>query len=422
MAVTVDIQKDLGGFNLNIQFKSSAKRIGILGASGCGKSMTLKSIAGIETPTTGKICIGERVLYDSSKKINIKAQKRNVGYLFQNYALFPTMTVAKNIEAGLKRKKAENQKRVKEMLKKFQLEEFADRLPGQLSGGQQQRVALARIMAYEPEMILLDEPFSALDVYLKDRLQQELMEMLSDYEGIVIMVSHSRDEVYRFSEELMIIENGFVAEHGKTKEIFANPGTKETAKLLGYKKFSDKNNIFEKSKEERGTQMELTHFDKDGKAYMVDVTEKAVTHRTAVAEGKIKVNEAVYRAIEEGTIGKGDVLGVARVAGIMGLKRTSEFIPMCHTLLITHSKIEFEMKPEELSVYCRCTVTCDGKTGVEMEALTGVSVALLTIYDMCKALDKCMEIGDVYLCRKTGGKSGEIVNEKHKNVVPKTEK
>lgn len=239
MAVTVNLQKNFGEFKLNIQFESSAKRIGILGASGCGKSMTLKSIAGIETPTEGRICIGERVLYDSKEKINVKPQKRNVGYLFQNYALFPTMTVAKNIEAGLKGKKAENQKRVKEMLKKFQLEELADRLPGQLSGGQQQRVALARIMAYEPEMILLDEPFSALDVFLKDRLQQELIEMLADYEGIVIMVSHSRDEIYRFSEELLIIENGSVVEFGKTKEIFANPGKQETAKLTGCKNFSN---------------------------------------------------------------------------------------------------------------------------------------------------------------------------------------
>ena len=158
--------------------------------------------------------------------------------------------------------------------------------------------------------------------------------------------------------------------------------------------------------------MGLTHFDEHGKAYMVDVTEKNITQRTATAAGKIRVNEEVYRAIEEGTVGKGDVLGVARVAGIMGVKRTSDLIPMCHILPITHCKIDFEMKPEELSVYCFCTVTCEGKTGVEMEALTGASIALLTIYDMCKALDKFMEIEEIYLCRKIGGKSGEIINEK----------
>lgn len=243
MALTVDIQKKLGEFQLDIKFKSSSRRIGILGASGCGKSMTLKSIAGIETPTVGNISIDENILYNSDKKINIKPQKRNVGYLFQNYALFPTMTVAKNIAAGLKGTKAENEKRVEEMLHKFQLDGLADRLPGQLSGGQQQRVALARIMAYEPDMILLDEPFSALDVFLKDRLQLEMEEMLEDYEGTVILVSHSRDEVYRFCEELLIMDAGKVVTYGKTKEIFADPGYKEAARLTGCKNFSQAERI-----------------------------------------------------------------------------------------------------------------------------------------------------------------------------------
>lgn len=156
--------------------------------------------------------------------------------------------------------------------------------------------------------------------------------------------------------------------------------------------------------------MELTHFAENGKAIMVDVTEKKDTVREATAAGKIIVNEEVYHAIEAGKIGKGDVLGVATTAGIMGAKRTSELIPMCHILPITKCSIDFEMNPEERAVYCYCTVRVTGKTGVEMEALTGVSVALLTIYDMCKALDKSMEIGEIYLCHKIGGKSGEIVN------------
>ena len=183
------------------------------------KSMTLKSIAGIETPDFGMIQIDDKVLFDSANKVDLKPQKRNVGYLFQNYALFPTMTVAKNIAAGLKGSKEEKQKKVQEMIEKFALTGLADRLPGQLSGGQQQRVALARIMAYEPDVILLDEPFSALDVFLKDRLQQELIEMLKDYEGTVLMVSHSRDEIYRFSEELLIMDQGKPVIYGETKEI-----------------------------------------------------------------------------------------------------------------------------------------------------------------------------------------------------------
>ena len=158
--------------------------------------------------------------------------------------------------------------------------------------------------------------------------------------------------------------------------------------------------------------MTLTHFDSDGKARMVDVTEKADTVREAMATGKITVNQDVYDAVEAGTVGKGDVLSVATTAGIMGVKRTSDLIPMCHIIPITNCKIRFEKVPEKREIHCFCTVKAAGKTGVEMEALTGVSAALLTIYDMCKALDKFMEIGDIYLCRKTGGKSKDIVNPK----------
>ena len=156
--------------------------------------------------------------------------------------------------------------------------------------------------------------------------------------------------------------------------------------------------------------MGLTHFDEHGKAAMVDVTEKRDTVREATAVGKITVSQAVYDAVEQGKIGKGDVLGVATTAGIMGAKRTAELIPMCHILPITNCRVRFEMVPEERAVYCWCTVKVTGKTGVEMEALTGVSVALLTVYDMCKALDKTMEIGGISLCKKTGGKSGTVEN------------
>ncbi|MEF9946532.1 MAG: cyclic pyranopterin monophosphate synthase MoaC [Lachnospiraceae bacterium] len=156
--------------------------------------------------------------------------------------------------------------------------------------------------------------------------------------------------------------------------------------------------------------MELTHFNEQGKAVMVDVSEKADTVREAIAKGTIKVNQAVYDAIEAGTMEKGDVLGVAVTAGIMGAKRTSELIPMCHILLISNCKITFEKNPQKRELYCTCKVKVTGKTGVEMEALTGVSVALLTVYDMCKALDKFMEIGSIYLEKKTGGKSGDIQN------------
>lgn len=158
--------------------------------------------------------------------------------------------------------------------------------------------------------------------------------------------------------------------------------------------------------------MGFTHFDENGKAFMVDVTNKKETIRTAEAVGTIKVSKEVYEAVKSGTVGKGDVLGVATTAGIMGAKHTSDLIPMCHILPITNCSIQFELDTEEYAIHCTCTVKVTGKTGVEMEALTGVSTALLTVYDMCKAIDKSMEISGIYLRRKTGGKSGEIINMK----------
>ena len=157
---------------------------------------------------------------------------------------------------------------------------------------------------------------------------------------------------------------------------------------------------------DRTMEQKLNHFDEAGNAVMVDVTGKEPTFRAAVAEGTIRVSRPVLEAIVEGTAAKGDVLGVARVAGIMAAKRTWEIIPLCHPLLLSHLAVEFEILEEECAVRAECTVKLSGKTGVEMEALTGVSVALLTIYDMCKAIDKGMELGEIHLVHKEGGKSG----------------
>lgn len=158
----------------------------------------------------------------------------------------------------------------------------------------------------------------------------------------------------------------------------------------------------------------LTHFDGQGNAIMVDVTDKAVTERVAVAKGSIKVNSTVLTHIKKGEVEKGDVLMVARVAGIMATKRTSDLIPMCHPLMLTKSTVDFQIEEESSQITVVCTAKLVGKTGVEMEALTGATVALLTIYDMCKAIDKSMEITSVYLASKTGGKSGEYINPKEK--------
>lgn len=156
----------------------------------------------------------------------------------------------------------------------------------------------------------------------------------------------------------------------------------------------------------------LTHFDKNGKAIMVDVTEKKESERIAIASGKIYMKKETFLTLKNGNMKKGDVLGVARIAGIMGVKKTSEIIPMCHSIFITGSKIEFELLEEKSCVKVICEVKTFGKTGVEMEALTGVTTSLLTIYDMCKAIDKEMEISEVGLDKKIGGKSGEYINFK----------
>jgi cyclic pyranopterin phosphate synthase len=167
--------------------------------------------------------------------------------------------------------------------------------------------------------------------------------------------------------------------------------------------------------ENNGTQP-FTHLDAQGNAVMVDVSEKQPTSRTAVAVGRITMSEECFAAVRDGRAKKGDVLGVAQVAGIMATKRTSDLIPLCHVLNLTKSAVEFALLPEECAIEARCTVRCEGKTGVEMEALTGVSVALLTVYDMCKAIDKCMTITDTHLEEKHGGKSGDFYFEEQSHA------
>ena len=156
--------------------------------------------------------------------------------------------------------------------------------------------------------------------------------------------------------------------------------------------------------------MEFTHFDPGGKAWMVDVSGKEDTRREAVAAGMIRMSRECFKRVRQGSVEKGDVLGTARIAGIMGAKKTAELIPLCHNLGLTKVSVDLDLLPEEYAVRVVCTAGTVGKTGAEMEALTGVSCALLTIYDMCKAVDKAMEIGEIRLVKKNGGKSGYFVN------------
>ncbi|MDR1619589.1 MAG: sulfate/molybdate ABC transporter ATP-binding protein [Clostridiales bacterium] len=235
MSITLDIKKRFRGFALDISFSSNGRPLGILGASGSGKSMTLKCIAGIETPDSGYIEVNGRVLFDSAKKINVRPQRRRVGYLFQSYALFPNMTVTQNIRAAIIGGKAEKARRCEALISRFALQGLEKRYPAQLSGGQQQRAALARILAYNPDMLLLDEPFSALDAYLKEALQIEMKKLLAGYEGDAILVSHNRDEVYSLCENLLVMDEGRNIASGPVRDMFQRPGSLAVARLTGCK-------------------------------------------------------------------------------------------------------------------------------------------------------------------------------------------
>ena len=235
----VDIQKKLKEFDLDVGFELKKGCLGILGPSGCGKSMTLKSIAGIIDPDEGFVSLttdNETVYFDSNNKINIKPQKRNVGYLFQNYALFPNMTVEENVAAGLE--KDHDEKIVSDMIKRFHLDGLEKRYPRQLSGGQQQRVALARILAYGPDVILFDEPFSAMDTYLKEQLYVELVNLLRNFDGLSILVTHDRDEAFQFCDELLVLDEGQIIAKGDTRELFDDPKNVQVARLTGCKNIS----------------------------------------------------------------------------------------------------------------------------------------------------------------------------------------
>ena len=235
----VSIKKRLGSFCLNVSFTAENEIFALLGASGCGKSMTLKCIAGIEKPDEGRIVLDGRVLFDSKARIDLPSQQRHVGYLFQSYALFPHMTVRQNIASGIHHAaKAAREEKVNEKIRSFYLTGMEEKLPHQLSGGQQQRVALARIFASEPQLLMLDEPFSALDSYLRWQLEQELQTTLESFPGTTLFVSHNRDEVYRLCQSVCLIDNGRSEDISSVRGLFEHPETLSAALLSGCKNYS----------------------------------------------------------------------------------------------------------------------------------------------------------------------------------------
>lgn len=238
-SLVVDIQKQLRGFALSVAFTTGKDTLGLLGASGAGKSMILRCIAGLETPTKGRIALNGRVLFDSKQGINQPSHKRRIGFLFQNYALFPHLTVAENIAFGLRgMPKVERNRRVEAQMAAVQLQGLANRYPCELSGGQQQRVALARALAIEPEALLLDEPFSALDTHLRSQLEKQLIEILATYQGVSLFVTHNLEEAYRVCKNLLVLSQGRAIACGAKENIFERPSTFTVAQLTGCKNFS----------------------------------------------------------------------------------------------------------------------------------------------------------------------------------------
>ena len=238
----VDIQKQLPGFILDIAFKINSKQIplGILGASGAGKTTLLRCIAGLETPDRGRIILNRRILFDSAKGIDLPPQERAVGFVFQDYALFPHLTVADNIAFGMSAQKSPSaiDREVTKQLQQIDLTAMGDRFPDRLSGGEQQRVALARALAANPDITLLDEPFSALNTDLKAKLLKLLQKRLTAYSGLALYVTHNLTEAYRLCPQLLIIDRGLAIAFGKREEIFNHPPNVRVAQITGCNNFS----------------------------------------------------------------------------------------------------------------------------------------------------------------------------------------
>lgn len=236
MEFFIDIKKKLYDFQLHVKIHAQEEIVGILGASGSGKSMLLRCIAGLVKPDEGKIIINGKTFFDSEKKINLSMRERKVGFLFQDYALFPNMTIEENIAFGLDHlSKSERKARVASLLRKYSLTGIEKRYPTQISGGQKQRVALARAVAVDPDILLLDEPFSALDVHLRNHMMKEMAVSLTEFKGLTLFVTHNREEAYQLSNYIAVFNTGQIEVFGQKDMIFSHPNSVEVAKITGCK-------------------------------------------------------------------------------------------------------------------------------------------------------------------------------------------
>ncbi len=237
MSLEVDIKKSFASFTLDAAFAAGDETLGFLGASGCGKSLTMRCIAGIETPDEGRIVVNDQVFFDSERRINLKPQERKTALLFQNYMLFPNLTVAENVGAGIGKEASKDERAaiVAAELQRFGLRGFDGRYPAQLSGGQQQRVALARMLAARPGILMLDEPFSALDAHLNSVLEQNLVSLFDAFSGTVLYVSHDIDEALRFCDRIAVVEDGRIVETATGDGLVNSPQSIAGIKLSGCK-------------------------------------------------------------------------------------------------------------------------------------------------------------------------------------------
>lgn len=237
MSLEARIKKHFKTFDLDVELEAGAETLGFLGVSGCGKSLTLRCIAGIETPDEGRIVVNGKVFFDSEQRINLTPQQRKTALLFQNYMLFPNLTVAQNVAAGIGKdvSKADAAAIVASELKRFGLSGFEKRYPAQLSGGQQQRVALARMLAARPGILMLDEPFSALDAHLKGVLEQNLVDLFDAFDGTILYVSHDIDEALRFCDRIAVVDGGHILEVDTADELVNHPQSEAALKLSGCK-------------------------------------------------------------------------------------------------------------------------------------------------------------------------------------------
>jgi len=240
MSLFVDIKKSFPNFDLEVNLEAGNEALGFLGASGSGKSMTLRCIAGLETPDEGTIIVEGTTFFDSKKGIDLSPQQRKTALLFQSYMLFPNLTVAENIAAGIPQSTPKDvvHHLVEEQLIRFGLQGFGKRYPIRLSGGQQQRVALARMLAAAPKILMLDEPFSALDSHLKSALEQDMLDLFERFDGSILYVSHDIDEAFRFCDRIAVIDHGRLKELASTADILSSPGTLATLKVSGVKNIS----------------------------------------------------------------------------------------------------------------------------------------------------------------------------------------